>query len=97
MQNLLFEFIAPLILLTLIVYALLRKIKFSDNDRINLAIAFTLSFIGTYSLYNLQLSQFLISSAGITIAIIFISLVIIASARKGYKKVEEQFKKEEKK
>ena len=93
MQEFIFEFIAPLILLTLIVYALLRKIKFSDNERINLAIAFTLSFIGTYSLYTTKLSQYIVSAAGIAIAAIFISLVIIGVGKRGYKKINEQKQK----
>jgi hypothetical protein len=93
-MSIIFEFLLPTILFSLLIFALLKKIKLSDDDKINLAISFSLALIGTYSLYQLKLSSILISAGAITIVAIFIVLILISSLKFGFKKLEE--KKEEK-
>jgi len=93
MGNIVFEFVLPTILFGLLIFALLKKIKLSDDDKINLLISFSLSLIGAYSLYQLNLSSTLISAGAITLVAIFIALIIVSSLKVGLKKLEE--KKEE--
>jgi len=92
MDSLIFEFIIPLISFALIIFVLLKKIKFSENDRINLGIALTLSLIGTYSLYQLKLSSLLVSLSGIFVAAIFILVLLIAIFKKSLENIKEQKK-----
>ncbi len=93
MGNIVFEFVLPTILFGLLIFALLKKIKLSDDDKINLLISFSLALIGAYSLYQLNLSSTLISAGAITLVAIFIALIIVSSLKVGLKKLEE--KKEE--
>ncbi len=95
MGNIVFEFVLPTILFGLLIFALLKKIKLSDDDKINLLISFSLALIGAYSLYQLNLSSTLISAGAITLVAIFIALIIVSSLKVGLKKLEE--KKEENK
>jgi hypothetical protein len=93
MNELIFEFIIPLILFTFLIFAILKRIKLSENDKINLIISFSLSTIGTYSLYQLKLSSFLISLSGIFAVAILISLLLITMLKKSFEKIKEEFEK----
>jgi len=93
MNELVFEFIIPLILFTFLIFAILKRIKLSENDKINLIISFSLSTIGTYSLYQLKLSSFLISLSGIFAVAILISLLLITMLKKSFEKIKEEFEK----
>jgi hypothetical protein len=93
MGNIVFELVLPTILFGLLIFSLLKKIKLSDDDKINLLISFSLALIGAYSLYQINLSSTLISAGAITLVAIFIALIIVSSLKVGLKKLEE--KKEE--
>jgi uncharacterized membrane protein len=90
MGNIVFEFVLPTILFGLLIFALLKKIKLSDDDKINLLISFSLALIGAYSLYQLNLSSTIISAGAITLVAIFIALIIVSSLKVGLKKLEEK-------
>jgi hypothetical protein len=92
MDNIVFEFILPTILFGLLIFTLLKKIKLSDDNKINLLISFSLALIGTYSLYRLKLSSILIFAGAITLVAIFTALIMVSSFKTGFKKLEEMEK-----
>jgi len=89
MDNIVFEFVLPTILFGLLIFTLLKKIKLSDDNKINLLISFSLALIGTYSLYRLKLSSILIFAGAITLVAIFTVLIMVSSFKTGFKKLEE--------
>ncbi|MEM4959781.1 MAG: hypothetical protein QW678_01630 [Candidatus Aenigmatarchaeota archaeon] len=98
-QHIIFEFVLPFFLFFLIIFSLLRKSQIFKDYTIEFGISIIISFLGSYWLYINKLSSIIISSSGIIIFIIFVLVILISIALKGYKKIEksyEEMKKEKK-
>ncbi|MEM5830692.1 MAG: hypothetical protein QXO40_00605 [Candidatus Aenigmatarchaeota archaeon] len=98
-QDIIFEFVLPFFLFFLIIFSLLRKSQIFKDYTIEFGISIIISFLGSYWLYINKLSNIIISSSGIIIFIIFVLVILISIALKGYKKIEksyEEMKKEKK-
>ncbi|MFH7903327.1 MAG: hypothetical protein QXQ19_02580 [Candidatus Aenigmatarchaeota archaeon] len=96
-QHIIFEFVLPFFLFFLIIFSLLRKSQIFKDYTIEFGISIIISFLGSYWLYINKLSSIIISSSGIIIFIIFVLVILISIALKGYKKIEksyEEMKKE---
>ncbi|MEM5827931.1 MAG: hypothetical protein QW197_00260 [Candidatus Aenigmatarchaeota archaeon] len=89
-QSVLYGFVLPFFLFFLIIFALLRRTKIFGEYNIEFGISFIIAFLGTYWLYNNNLSQVLISSTGILIVVLFVAAIILSIAYKSYSKVKEE-------
>ncbi|MEM5824452.1 MAG: hypothetical protein QXW04_00240 [Candidatus Aenigmatarchaeota archaeon] len=98
-QDIIFEFVLPFFLFFLITLSLLRKSQIFKDYTIEFGISIIISLLGSYWLYINKLSSIIISSSGMVIFIIFVLVILVSIALKGYKKIEksyEEIKKEKK-